>query len=82
MYKQNQIILSPDEEFNHFRNYCEELNKVEKFCKSLSINLTGEYDFIIKNVIKQDIEKVLSDKEKQYFVFGDKTLFKEDLYDI
>ena len=37
----------------------------------MNMNLEGEIDFIIKNVKKNDIIKVLNNESKKYFVFGD-----------
>ena len=78
LYKLNKIVFSSDDDFNHFQRCYEESYKVEQFCNSVSINLKGEYDFIINNVKKKDIEEILSDKSKQFFVFGDKKLFQKD----
>ena len=81
LYKLNKIVFSSGEDFKHFQQYYEELYKVEQFCNSVSINLKGEYDFIINSVKKKDIQEILSDKSKQFFVFGDKNLFQQDNYD-
>jgi len=53
LYKLNKIVFSSDDDFNHFQRCYEESYKVEQFCNSVSINLKGEYDFIINNVKKK-----------------------------
>ena len=53
LYKLNKIVFSSDEDFKHFQQYYEVIYKVEQFCNSVSINLKGEYDFIINNVKKK-----------------------------
>ena len=53
--------------------------KIKKILESTNMRVQREKDFIIHNVHKYDIDAVLSDQSKQYFILRDKTLFNEEL---
>ena len=78
----NQNLPLDDIALKNFNKYTIEAKKVIKFLEPLKIKLDGEIDFIIPNVNKNDITKILDDESKKRCVFLDKDLFKENNYDI
>ena len=80
--KLNETLPLNNIPLQNFSKYISEVNDVTKFLKPLKIKLDGEIDFIIPNVNKNDITKILDDESKKRCVFLDKDLFKENNYDI
>ena len=80
--KLNQTIPKENIEIEDLNKYLLEVKDVLPFIKALNINLEGEIDFIILSVKKDDITNALSNESKKYYVFGDKSLFQNEIYEI
>ena len=80
--KLSEDMPKNEEDLNDLKKYLEETKAILDFFKPMNMSLEGEIDFIIKNVKKDDIFNILNDESKKYYVFGDKKLFQENIYEI
>lgn len=78
----NGDIPKDDKELQDLMKYLQESESILKFFKPMNIDLKGEIDFIISTVKKEDIISILNDDSKKYYIFGDKSLFDKESYEI
>jgi len=83
----NEISL--EKEYNSFLKYFELQSKylirfkeIFDFLKELKIEMKGEFDFLINDVLSEDIISIIKNEENQNFIFADENLFKEKQYTI
>lgn len=78
----DEDIPIASKELNEFIKYLNQSSNILNFFKMINMNLEGEIDFIINDVKKDDIIKILNDISKKYYIFGDENLFLENSYEI
>lgn len=83
----NEISL--EKEYNSFLKYFELQSKylirfkeIYDFLKELKIEMKGEFDFLINDVLSEDILSIIKNEDTQNFIFADQNLFKEKQYTI
>jgi hypothetical protein len=81
--------ISFEKEYNLFLKYFELQSKylirfkeIFDFLKELKIEMKGEFDFLINDVLTKDILSIIKNEDCQNFIFADENLFKEKQYTI